>query len=342
MAITSSKTGARQYENDKNDCVENDSATQRSINTERRKYCDKLFEAAGEVSKGEQSSEGRISLYERKKCMFLWTEDNYQRYRNTHIRVGTELLQSTELITKNISNYVSWGTELSTSLKNISRKVKEVKTKMSDLREAACKLENCRDDSCNCSQLIAITGEVPDNCKGESNQKPSKKRPKECEDAGELLNDLICMPKALSFDVDSIFKSASEVVGIQVFSNIGTLVQLQHTLSDHSKNFAGHIEDTATTREGDLKNARNELIECVKESTKATVELYNDRSDFEGALETLEYLCCPVCDCVREDCTCEPRLQDCESEICEICEDVKTTFCRDEEEQEQAEAMHRT
>lgn len=338
MAITSSKTGARQYENDNNDCVENDSATQRSINTKRRKYCDKLYEAAGEVSKGEQSSEGQISQYENKKCMFLWTEDNYQRYRNTQIRVGTELLQSTELISENISNYISWGTELSTNLKNISKKVKEAKTKMSDLREAACKLENCKDDSCNCSQLIALTGEVPDNCKGESKRKPKKDRPDECDDVSELLDNLICMPKALSFDIDSIFKSASEVVGIQVFSNIGTLDPLQKTLSDHSKNFVGHIQETANTREGDLKKARDELIKCVQESTKATVNLYNDRSDFEGALNTLDYLCCPNCDCVDEDCICDPRLHDCECEICDICEDVKTTFCREEGEHKQAAA----
>lgn len=338
MAITSSKTGARQHENNDNDCVENDSATQQSVNTERREYCNNLYATAGEVSKGEKSSEGQLSLYERKKCMFLWTEDNYQRYRNTGVRVGVELLQSTELVSENISNYINWGTELSTNLKNISKKVKDAKAKMSDLREAACKLENCKDDSCNCSQMIALTGEVPDNCKGESNRKPKNDRPDECENVGELLDDLICMPKALSFDIDSIFKSASEVVGIQVFSNIGTLDPLQKTLSDHSKNFESHIRETAQSRESDLKKAKEKLIECVQEATKATVDLYNKRSDFEGALETLEYLCCPECDCVDTDCICDPRLHDCECQICDICDDVKTTFCREESEQEQAEA----
>jgi hypothetical protein len=336
MAITSSKTGARQYENDKNDCVENNSLTQRSINTERRKYCDNLYAAAGEVSKWEKSSEGQLSLYDRKKCMFRWTEDNYQRYRNTEIRVGVELLQSTELISKNVSNYIDWGTELSTNLKNISKKVKEAKSKMRDLREAACKLENCKNDSCNCSQLMVLTGEVPDNCKGESKRKPKKDRPDECEDIGELLDNLICMPKALSFDIDSILKSASEVVGIQVFSNLGTLDPLQKTLFDHSKNFKSHIQLVATTRESDLKKAREKLIECVQESTIATVELYNDRSDFEGALETVDYLCCPECDCVDTDCICDPRLKDCECKICDICDEVKTTFCYEESEPKEA------
>jgi hypothetical protein len=72
MAITSSKTGIRQHNNNDNDngCVENDTATQRAINIERRKYCNKLYEAAGEVSKYEKTSDGQLSLYGRKNVCF--------------------------------------------------------------------------------------------------------------------------------------------------------------------------------------------------------------------------------------------------------------------------------
>lgn len=331
MAITSSKTGIRQHNNDDNGCVENDTATQRAINVERWKYCDWLYEAAGEVSKNEKTSDGQLNLCERKKCMFLWTEDNYQRYRNTEIRVGTELVQSTELISNNVANYIDWGSELSANLKRISKSAKDIKTKMNDLREAACKLENCLDDSCNSSQLIALTGEMQEKDNGESRARSEKKRPEECKEVSNLLDDLICMPKALTSDIDSIFKSASDVVGIQVFSNLGTLDPLQQTLSDNSGKFASHMQETAKTRENDLKKAREALVECIQESTRATFDKYNDRSDFEGALESLDFLCCPNCDCVDEDCICDPRLQECEDQICSICDDVKTTFCRDEE-----------
>ncbi len=332
MAITSSKPDIRQHDNDYNDCVENDTATQRSINVERWKYCDNLYGAAGEVSKWEKSNEGQLNRYEHKKCMFRWTEDNYQRYRNTEIRVGTELLQSTDLIRENVTSYIKWGTDLSTGLKNIFKAVKDAKTKMNDLREAACKLENCKNDSCNCTQLMVLTGKVPENCKGES-RPTQKERPKECDNVDDLLCDLICMPKALGFDIDSIFKSSSEVIGIQVFSNISTLDMLQKTLSDRSKAFEGHLQITMKTRETDLKKAQDDLIKCVQEATKATVGLYNKRSDFEGILKTVEYLCCPNCGCVQKENICDPRLHDCECEICDICDDVKKTFCHEESEQ---------
>jgi len=335
MAITSSKTGIRQHNNDNNDCVENDTATQRAINIERRKYCDKLYEAAGKASKYEKTSDGQLNLYGRKKCMFLWTEDNYQRYRNTEIRVGTELVHSTELISKNVTNYIGWGNELSANLKRISKSVKEIKAKMNDLREAAGKLENCLDDSCNSSQVNALTGEIPEKDKAGAKGKSENKRPEECKEVSKLLDNLICMPKALTSDIDSIFKSAAEVVGIQVFSNLGTLNPLQQTLSSNSGKFATHLLETANTRENDLKKARTALIECVQESTKATFGKYNDRSDFEGALDTLEYLCCPDCGCVNEDCICDPRLKECEDQICRICDDVKITFCQDNESENQ-------
>lgn len=330
MAIVSSKPDTRQRNPDYDPCEENDSVTQKSINTERRKYCDHLYAAAGEVSKWEKSNEGQLNLLERKTCMFNWTEDNYQRYRNTEIRVGTELMQSIDMIKENISHYIKWSNDLSTSLKNIFKAVKEAKLRMNDLRESACKLENCKNDSCNCTQVMVLTGKVPENCKGES-RPIQKDRPRECENADELLSDLLCMPKALGFDIDSIFKSSSEAIGIQVFSNIGTLDPLQKTLSDRSKVFENHLQMTMKTRETDLKKMQEELVKAVQETTKATAGMYNKRSDFEGILKTVEYICCPECGCVRTDKICDPRLHDCECDICDICDDVKKTFCRDDD-----------
>ncbi len=334
MAITSSKTDPRQYDPGTDNCVENDSATQKAINMYRRKYCDDLYTSAGEVTKWEKSNEGTLNLYERRKCMFIWTEDNHRRFRNTELRVGTELIQSNDLVKENVTGYIKWSSELSTQLRNILKAVKDVKSKMSDLREAACKLENCKNDSCNCTQLMVLTGKVPDNCKGESKQL-KKERPKECENTENLLCDLICMPKALSFDIDSIVKSSSEVIGIQVFSNIGTLDQLQNTLSMRSKAFDSHLQTTIRTRETDLKKMQEELVKSVQDTTKATVGLYNKRSDFEGLFKTVDFICCPDCGCVQTGDICDPRLHQCECEICEICDDVKKTFCEDKEESRQ-------
>lgn len=311
------------------DCEENDTATQKAINVERKKYCDELYLTAGEVSKYETKYDGLSTMYEDKKCLFTWTEDNYRRYRNTDICVSTELLQSNDLFKSNVSNYISWSNDLSTSLKNIVKAVKDLKTKLSDFRDAASKLENCKNDSCNCTQISILTGEVQENCNNSENQS-QEKRPEECSDVKEVLDSLICMPKALGFDADYLLKASSDVVGIQVFSNIGTLEPLQKTFSDEAKAFGKLIQDTTKKREGDVKKAQDDLVKAVQETAKSASGKYNIRSDFEGLMCTTKFFCCPDCDCVIEGEKCsDPRLKKCKEDICNICKDVQETFCND-------------
>jgi hypothetical protein len=324
--ISSSKKGIRQ-DDDCGNCEDNDTATQKSISTLRRAYCDEAYTTAGEVNKCETKYDGLTTLYSQKKCLFVWTEDNYRRYRNTEICVGTELLQSNDLIKENVTNYIKWGNDLSTSLKNIFKTVKDVKTKLGDLRTAACKLEDCKNDSCNCTQMTILTGEAQKNCDAKPGQ---ENRPPECNDAKEVLDDLICIPKALGFDVDSLFKSSSDVIGIQVFSNLGTLDPLQKTLSDDAKAFEKQLADTMKLRESDLKKLQEDLIKTIQENTKSAAGLYNKRSDLEGLLCTTKFICCPNCGCVVEDDNCKPRLEKCEKCICDICDEVKDTFCNED------------
>jgi len=334
--IPSSKKNIRQTEKDINNCEENDTATQKSITAERKKYCDELYTTAGEVSKAETSYAGQNTVYESRKCMFVWTEDNYRRYRNTEICVGTELITSNDLTRDNVTSYIKWGTELSTGLKNIFKAIKEVKTKVGDLREAADKLKNCTEDICNCTQMTILTGEVSENC---SDKKPPDNRPAECNDAKDVLKQLICLPAALKTDADSLFQSSSDVIGIQVFSNIGTLEPLQKTLSDESKAFEKHIQEIMKARESEMKKLQDDLVKSALEATKSASGLYNKRSDFEGLMCTTKFICCPNCDCVVEQVDCDkPRLDKCKQCICDICDEVKGTFCNPEEQHSDSKA----
>lgn len=325
--IPSSKKNIRQSDKDCNNCEEKDNATQRSINIERQKYCDELYTSAGEVSKAETNYSGQTTLYENKKCMFVWTEGNYRRLRNTEICIGTELVTSNDLIKESVGNYVKWGIELSTSLKNIFKYIKDVKTKVGDLRDAADKLKNCTDDICNCTQMTILTGEVSEKC---ADKKLPQDRPPECSDANDILKELLCMPGALKSDADSLFQSASDVIGIQVFSNLGTLEPLQKTLSDESKTFEKHILEIMKARETDMKKVQEELVKIVQETTKSASGLYSKRNDFEGLMCTTKFICCPACDCVVDDGNCIPRLDKCKQSICDICDEVKETFCDEE------------
>lgn len=331
-----------------NDCIDQDNPTQKSITKERNKYCLELYESKGATSQQETKFTGESEVFTEKKCMFRNTEENYRRYRNLEITVGTEVLQTTESIKGIVDKLKKWNSDLNGQLKKLSKSMKDVKTKFGELKDAGCKLESSIKDKCNSGQWKALTGKTSENCKdGPSDPHPS------CKDASKIIEDLICKPKGLILDIDSLFQSSADVVGIQVFSNIDTLEPLHKELDLYAKDFEKHIAETMKTRDGDLKKLQEELIKSVKEITKSAMDRNSLRSDFEGYYDAVYYMCCPPCECVPKDdddddnnnpdqrthghnnkdndCYdgCKPRLKDCEEEICEICDDVKKAFCCD-------------
>lgn len=328
-------------------CKETDYPTQLTINRERLKFCSTLYETSGKVSMLEKKFKGEKRLYNDKTCLFNHTEENYRLFRNLEITVGTELLQTNESVKANVKSYNDWNAALNKVLKEgIAKAVKDVKAKFAELDAAAFKLDSCRNEKCNQAQVAALTGEKPEGCKDDP-----KDPPKDCADAGDILDELICMPSGLVADIDSIFQSSSDVVGIQVFSNIDTLDALQKKLEEQSKQFEAHLNAVMKLRADDLKNLQLEMVKSVQSITRAAMDRNSSRSEFEGYKDAVNFICCPKCKCL-EDCDCndddennekkdnrrdcdelsEPRLQECEEEICKICDEVKQTFCCDDSE----------
>lgn len=331
MAISSYKAEQRERHCgcQPDECVETSYNTQKAINKERIKYCDAVYVAAGEVNKWEKSYAGETNIYKRRKCMFRWTEKNFQRYRNTEITLGTELMQTTEIIRGNVAEYTKWGTDLSASLKNIFKAVKDSKAKIGELRKAADDLHHSKTDTVYDTEWTILTGKSPSKC-GEPGNEPPNDYPEKCRDIDKTVSELICMPSALDKDINSIFKSSSEIIGIQVFSNLSRVDTLQKNLAEKAKAFDGYLQEVIKARDGDMKKMQEALVKSVQETTKAAGSLYTARSSFEGIFDSTRYFCCPKCGCVSTvDDNCKPRLADCECEICKICGQVKNTFCNE-------------
>lgn len=307
-------------------CTELDTPIQKEvINKFRDDYCKELYELKGKVAELEVRKSSLDKLICQKQCWFVWTERHYLIHRNLSLMVSTELVQTNDSIKEGVKNYQASNKNLAEALKKLSKSVKDLTDKTGELRKAACDLEACRDNICNCSQIIELTGEVPDNCKG--TERTDKKRPPECSSVKDVLASLMCMPKNLKFDADSIFKASLDVSGIQTFSNIATLDALQTELSDRIKKFDKQIQDTVKRGDGDLKTALDDLTKSKKDVAKTEVDLYGKRSDFEGVKDAVLFYCCEPCDCVEDKGDCEKRLENCEKEICKICKNVQTGGC---------------
>jgi hypothetical protein len=306
------------------DCEERDNLTQKTINATKKIYCENLFAARHNVKKLEVVYESKQNIYQKKERRYLRTQDSYQRYVNTEISLGCQLIEANKRVTVNVSNYKTWDDSLATALKGIFTSIKDVKSKLNDLRDAAIKLDNSQYDSCSTSQWSILTGKNPDNCKDEP---PTHHHHEHCKDIDKVIDILICMPKALAFDIDSIFKASSDIIGIEKFCNIVGLVSLQADLSKKTQDFDGLLQTVITARKADLDASQKDLIQSLQDRTDAVIDVYNQRCDYDGVYRTVTEICCPKCNCVNHDAgNCEPRLGRCECEICEICGKVRDAF----------------
>lgn len=317
------------------ECNDKDNATQQSINTLRKLLCDTVYNSKGLVTQAETKFDGENELYKDKRCLFIKTEDNYLRYRNFEITAGTELVQTNETIKGNVAQLKDWNKTLNSMLNNLFNKIKEGKGKFLDLKDAAYKLDNSFNEQCNSAQRKAITGTTGENCDNPQDA------PEPCKDSVSEIEQLICLPRGLYEDAVSILKASSDVLGVQIFSNVDTLDQLQKDLASKSASFEKHISDTMKLHKTDVDKLQEDLVSSVKAVTKAAIDRNGQRASFEGYYDTTKFLCCPDCPCVPEDGDenpekrdqkdygndCQPRLKNCEKVICDICDDVKTTFC---------------
>jgi cell division septum initiation protein DivIVA len=310
--------------NNDDKCKEKDTVTQKTINTERKIYCSELDSTAGIVYQAEENYSGWKEIKKRKKCLFVWTEKNYQAFRNFQLTTDVSLLQFNDSIKNAITGFLKDNKTLSDSLRDVLKKVKETRTKIIELKLAGYELKHCTEDVCNCTQWGILTNEWSENCK---DKRPEVKRPPECDNVKDKFKKLTCIAEALALDADSLLKAAADVIGIQVFSNIGTLEGLQKKLDENTKALDKHLQEVVKKDQDDLKKVQDDFVKAVQEFSKSKASLYTKRSLFKGLLDTVAFFCCPVCGCVDTEHDCEERLRDCKEQICEICDEVKDTFC---------------
>jgi hypothetical protein len=305
----------------------------KTINKFRDDYCKEMYVLMGETRQLEIRRKKLVDLTGKKNCWVVWTERNYQIHRNLELLMGTELAQTNDSIKESVKVYQNSNKALADALKKLVGTVKDIRNKTKEFRDAACKLEACKEDACNCSQIYELTGEKPEGgCNGNTSHTGDRKPPCSHDDIRKLIEDLICMPKkGLYPDIDAISKSATNVQGIQTFSNIGTLEPLQSELAIRIKKLGTQITDVIKKNEGELKLVLEDLTKSKKEQAKTDVELYAKRSDFEGVKKAVAYFCCLPCSCVADEKgNCDKRLDVCEKDICKICQEVQKASCEPE------------
>jgi hypothetical protein len=315
----------------------NNRPTSKTLVRETHKVCELLHESIGSVGQYKEKFNKETELFHHRKCLFVRTEGNYQRYRNLGLFVSTDLIQFSGSIKANVEVYKKGYKDLNDTLKKVAEGAKSLKAKVIDLKEAGSRLYNCVNDDCNKTQRRAITGSAP----GCDSGKPG------CPGSGDILRELIYTPIGLMQDADILFKSAYEVVGIQTFSNPESFENLHKGLDAQVTKLTARLSEVAKEREGDLKKLQEDMTKSTQNVSKAYLDLNHNRSNFEGYKDAAQFLCRPTCRCGENDKVASeyhkerekyhnappetlltlPILELCHRDICEICKVVDNTFC---------------
>ncbi|HEV9035127.1 MAG TPA: hypothetical protein VGQ51_00850 [Puia sp.] len=309
------------------ECKEKDTQTGKAIDTARLTYCTNLQTAKGDQASSEKAYDRSVMIYHKKKKLFEWTEHNYRLYRDFDICVDNELTAVTTSLTANVKAISGLSGDLFTNLKSVVTKIADLKTKIGALGDAAYNLDKYKNDQANATQWCLLTGKNVDNCRPEHEH--HHHRPEHCHDADQIYHELIHLTKkVLIADVNSLVQSAADTAGIQTFTNIDTLTTQQTAFTTAATALVTQIQTTVTTRRKDLDGVQADLSAAVQACTSAGVDKYTKTSIAHAAHCTVQFLCCPDCECVRiEPCDShEPRLIDCECRICDIGEKIRSTY----------------
>ncbi|HLK27329.1 MAG TPA: hypothetical protein VKT28_02020 [Puia sp.] len=311
-----------------------DLPTIKTIKAQKEIFCQSIKTKLGNLNSSSENCKGLTINYEHRKCRFVKTEKNYRIYRNLELSVGIELVKALDSLNNNITTYVGYNTSLVTALGAVVQAAKTAKSKFSDLRDSASKLEACTKDSCNRTQMTILTGERHDDCKDKKDTPAHPQhRPDDCKCAGEIIHELIKKPAHLCMGIDSVLSSAVDIVGIQTFSNISSLSQTFFpAIKKNATDLDGFINSKITAGATELTAAQTALSDSIKALTDGGYQLYNSRIDIDVDNGVKEFLCHLPCDCICD----EDDFKKCKCKICEICEIIPEIFKKETSEKQPA------
>lgn len=321
------------------------SPTKQIIARKKDTYCSSLVTLVGNLKASEENVRGLTKSYEFKKCSFVKTEKNYRLFRNLELQTGVELVQASTNIKTSVKDSLKKNDELVKALKAICTAAKDAKTKFGQLIETANKITAYRKDSSSDSQMIALGCPNPKDCNDKS-RKPDCDDEQQgtdgCKDACTILDHLQNVPATLFGDIDIIYTTSSEILGIQSFASIKTLDKFQLDFETNVKTFNDGLLAKMTTGKAAVDTAQKDLTDATISLTDASFALYASRRAVETADETKDYLCCTECKCLNDDdeCGCHDldnpgdRLKNCKCKICEICQEVTGIYCVTEPDQQ--------
>ncbi|MEL6274513.1 MAG: hypothetical protein AAFU03_05285 [Bacteroidota bacterium] len=236
-------------------------------------------------------------------------------YQGIHNCVSTTLAAHADGIQANVAIYLEKNTALEAKLTAALEAIKAAKSQMWKVREAACKLDAAREDSCNSEQLKAL-GELGSN---EAGQRGNVRFDADVTAIRDEVFKLYNMS-------DELFEQGALFAGVQAFMNIPSLESMVAKLHEDAHGLASNVGENAGELDGLIADCQTEL---ATEITSLTGGLFTKNSTRLDSL-FLEQLNDDLSDLATEDCTAMDNNREADLEALNtICEEVMSTFSQE-------------
>lgn len=241
-----------------------------------------------------------------KTCCLVKSREIWDLYVNLDLCYVVKGYNRSVLIKGDIQTLCDKEKAMEKKLKDAVKMIKEVKTKLNDVVDEACKLDRCVKEEKRCK-------------KGLHDQLKNDKTSKEWD-------DLLSCVEEHSVDCYNLacktFDAGVDVIGIQTFVDMDSLKTLAADLQTKMTDLKTDIHSVSAKAEAEWKKALEELLTVKAELVSGTFEKCRFVNAREGVMDTIDFLCNPqACD-------------DFEWELEEICRKVKDNFGEGSDEPE--------
>lgn len=210
-----------------------------------------------------------------KLCCFNLLEKTYHYYRDIDNDELHDMHKSCELIQGKVDAYIKKSAELATGIKDGSKWLNDLKGKLQDVNNEACKMHNCLKSILAPKDLPPIVGELT-----------------ECS-------------KILSEQGQIAAESLAVIAGIQSFADLSSLKKYGQKFAEVMKAFKTQNDDLINQSSEELKSAQIELSSSIASLNEKEFALFFENSNFNALDMTHDFICeedCQPIECIKEIC----------------------------------------
>lgn len=210
-----------------------------------------------------------------KLCCFNILEKTYHYYRDIDNDELHDMHKSCETIQLKLDTYIQKSTTLATGIKDASKLLNDLKGKLQEVNNEACKLHNCLKSIFNPKDLPKSVKEITD------------------------------CSKQLSEQGQKAAESLAVIAGIQSFADLSGLKNYGQTFTEAMKAFKKQNDDLIKQSSDELKIAQTDLSNSITDLDQKEFELFLENSNYNALDMTYDFICkedCKPIACIEDIC----------------------------------------